>query len=124
LDFRFDWWTPVPDLAYFTLCRFCLLMPLFVFLMVLQVWTVGSGDGYLLGGTVPLQEGLFFVYKGLFGRARGGMFAGCWFRFLLAGLMAWSSFVSDLSFVPCCVCCFVSSCFVFLDQTWSVKASV
>jgi hypothetical protein len=51
---------------FFPLRQFCLLMPLFVFSMVLQVWTVGSGDGYLLWGTVPLQEGHFFVYRGFF----------------------------------------------------------
>ncbi len=56
----------MPDLAFFPLWRFCLLMPLFVFSMILQVWTFGSSDGYLLGETIHLQEGHFFVYKGLF----------------------------------------------------------
>jgi hypothetical protein len=91
--------------------RFCLMEPLFVF----SRWsrrhrTDGSGDSYLLWVIVPLQNGRIFLGTGVsFGCARGGEFAGFWFRILLDGLMVWLSFCARFVVVPFCVlfqsCC-------------------
>jgi hypothetical protein len=59
------------------------------------------------GEPFPCKRGISLCTGVSFGRARGGVFAGCWFQFLLVGLMAWPSFVSNLSIVLCCVCCIV-----------------
>ncbi len=55
----------------------------------------------------PCKRGISLGTWVSFGSARRGEFAGCWFRFLLVGLMAWPNFVPNLSLFPCCVFCFV-----------------
>ncbi len=82
-------------------------MPLFVFSMVLQVWIIGSGDGYLLWGTVPLQEGHFFVYRGFFRACSWGCVCRVLVLVSSGQFDGVASFVLDLLFVPYCVSCIV-----------------